>query len=64
MHECRQEMRIARIEADMTGQNRDIINLIKRLDSLTKGIWALVLSLIPTTFGLFGFLIWQVFTKK
>ena len=64
MHECRQEIRIAKIEADMSGQNKDIANLIKRLDSLTKGLWALVLTLIPTTLTLFGFLIWQLLNRK
>ena len=62
-HICYQEQRIAKLEAEMTGQNRDIQNLVKRLDNLTKGIWALVLTLIPTVLGLFGFLIWQVLGK-
>lgn len=47
----------------MSGQNRDIQNLIKRLDGLTRGLWALVLVLIPTTISLFGFLIWQIISK-
>jgi hypothetical protein len=63
LHICLQESRIAKLEAEMTGQNRDIQNLIKRLDNLTKGIWALVLTLIPTFLGLFGFLIWQILDK-
>ena len=62
-HICYQELRIAKLEADMTGQNHDIQNLVKRLDNLTKGIWALVLTLIPTVLGLFGFLIWQIVGK-
>lgn len=63
IHICHQEIRIAKLEADSVGQNRDIQNLVKRLDSLTKGIWALVITLIPAVLTLFGFLVWQVFTK-
>lgn len=62
-HICHQESRIAKMEAEMSGQNRDIQNLIKRLDGLTRGLWALVLVLIPTTISLFGFLIWQIISK-
>jgi hypothetical protein len=58
IHICQQEIRIAKLEADMTGHNRDIQNLIKRLDNLTKGLWALVLTLIPLIF-----LTWQVLHK-
>jgi hypothetical protein len=64
MHECRQEIRIAKIEADMSGQNKDIQNLIKRLDSLTRGLWALVLTLIPATLSLLGFLGYQMLDRK
>jgi len=62
-HMCLQELRIAKLEADSVGQNRDIQNLVKRLDKLTNGIWALVMVLIPTSISLFGFLIWQVLKK-
>jgi hypothetical protein len=63
IHTCYQEQRLAKLEADMNGQNRDIQHLIKRLDNLTKGLWALVLTLLPTVVGLFGFLIWQILNK-
>lgn len=63
VHICKQEQRLAKLEADMNGQNHDIQNLIKRLDNLTKGIWALVLTLLPTVISLFGFLIWQIVNK-
>ena len=63
-HICHQEQRLANLEADMSGQNRDIQNLIKRLDKLTTGLWALVLTLIPATLSFFGFLIYQVLSMK
>ena len=63
LHICKQEVRIAKMEADMNGQNHDIQNLIKRLDNLTKGIWALVLTLIPAFLSLFGFLVWQIIER-
>ena len=59
-HVCHQEQRISKIESDITGQNRDIQNLINRLDKLTNGIWALVLVTIPIILSMFGFLLWQV----
>lgn len=62
-HSCYQEQRLAKLEADMNGQNHDIQNLIKRLDNLTKGLWALVLTLLPTVIGLFWLLIWQIINK-
>lgn len=63
VHICKQESRLSKLEADMCGQNHDIQNLIKRLDNLTKGLWALVLTLIPTVLGVFGFFVWQVIKK-
>lgn len=63
VHICHHEQRIAKLEAEMTGQNRDIQNLIKRLDNLTKGLWALVLTLIPTVLALFGYLIIEATNK-
>ena len=64
VHICQQEIRIAKLEADMTGQNRDVQNLVKRLDSLTAWVRALVITLIPTVLSMFGFLIWQVILRK
>ena len=63
VHTCQQEVRIAKLEADIAGQNRDIQNLIKRLDNLTSWVRALVITLIPAVLSLFGFLIWQVIQK-
>jgi hypothetical protein len=63
MHVCQQEIRIAKLEADSVGHNRDIQNLIQKLDGLTKGLWALVLTLIPVIIGAFAFLIVE-FVKK
>lgn len=63
IHICKQETRLSKLEADMCGQNHDIQNLIKRLDNLTKGLWALVLTLIPTVLGVFGFFVWEVIKK-
>ena len=62
-HKCEQELRISAIESNVNVQNRDIVNLIRRLDGLTRGLWALVLTLIPATLSFFGFLIWFVITN-
>jgi hypothetical protein len=62
-HICHQEQRFAKLEAELTGHNKDIQTLIKRLDNLTSGIWALVLTLIPIACGSFGFLIWQTISN-
>ena len=59
-HKCHQEQRLANLESGMTGQNHDIQNLIKRLDSLTKGIWALVLTLIPAMMTFLGFVLYFI----
>lgn len=61
---CIQETRISKLEAEMTGHDVEIINLVKRLDDLIKGIWALVLVLIPTAATGFGFMIWQLFGQR
>ena len=63
-HICNQEQRLATLESNVNVQNRDIIHLINRLDGLTKGLWALVLTLIPATLSFFGFLAWFMISNK
>jgi hypothetical protein len=63
-HECKQETRIVNLEVGQNGNNINIDNLATRIDKLTGGIWALVLTLIPCALSFFAFLIWQVLITK
>jgi hypothetical protein len=63
-HKCINEERLRKLEVEGGIMNTRIDNLIKSLDSLTGWVKALVIGLIPTLVGAFGWLIVQVFLKK
>ena len=63
-HVCPQESRITKLEEKQTNNSKEIDRLVTRLDNLIKGVWALVLVLIPSVVTAFGFLIKSLFIAK
>jgi hypothetical protein len=62
-HECINEERLRNLERDGAVMSNEIQNLIKSLNSLTGWVKALVIALVPSLIGVFGWLIVKVFDK-
>lgn len=63
-HICDKEDRIRRLEQSEVVQKTELQHLIGRLDNLTVWIRALVITLLTSALGAFGFLLWQVISNK
>ena len=63
MHPCKQEIRIAKLEADTRVNNNSINNLIKELKSLTGEVKWLIRLLFGILISSVGFFLIQHFIK-
>lgn len=60
-HECKQEIRIAKLEADTRVNNNSINNLINELKSLTGEVKWLIRLMFVTLLGIAAFFLSQHF---
>ena len=61
MHDCKQEIRIAKLEADTRVNNNSINNLVTELKSLTGEVKWLIRLMFVTLLGIAGFFLSQHF---
>ena len=63
MHDCKQEIRIAKLEADTRVNNNSINNLVTELKSLTGEVKWLIRLLVGILISSVGFFLIQHFIK-